>query len=85
MKIVSAKKHLVEIDKMLARSWLFCLDLEDVTEYITAVHVDLLDILQGFLYKLSGETTYSHYEVSLSKLNNLYNSAIVSGLVVQIV
>ncbi|MGH0119424.1 UNVERIFIED_CONTAM: hypothetical protein FKN15_024167 [Acipenser sinensis] len=74
MKIVSAKKHLVEIDKMLARSWLYCLDLEDVTEYITAVHVDLLDILQGFLYKLSGETTYSHYEKVLNLLSHIINN-----------
>ncbi|MBN3286120.1 RN213 ligase, partial [Polyodon spathula] len=74
MKIVSAKKHLVEIDKMLARSWLYWLDLEDVTEYISAVHVDLLDILQGFLYKLSGEITYSHYEVMLGLLMHIISN-----------
>ncbi|XP_058848399.1 E3 ubiquitin-protein ligase rnf213-alpha-like isoform X1 [Acipenser ruthenus] len=74
MKIISAKKHLVEIDKMLARSWLYCLDLEDVTEYIAAVHVDLLDILQGFLYKLSSEITYSHYEKVLNLLSHIINN-----------
>ncbi|KAG2461062.1 R213A ligase, partial [Polypterus senegalus] len=63
LDIIKAKKHLFEADKILARSCLYLMKLEDLSRYFEVVHVELLDVLYGLFHKLSG-IYYSNFEVS---------------------
>ncbi|XP_069050628.1 E3 ubiquitin-protein ligase rnf213-alpha isoform X2 [Lepisosteus oculatus] len=75
MKVMTANKHLVEVDRLVSRSWMCLLNLEDLAEYSSSVPVDLLDILHGFMFKLKQEISYSNYEVIQQLLSHLFSKA----------
>uniref|UniRef100_W5N459 RING-type E3 ubiquitin transferase n=1 Tax=Lepisosteus oculatus TaxID=7918 RepID=W5N459_LEPOC len=52
LALMVSNKHLVDIDRMLTRSWLCFLKIENFLEYESVFNLDLLDLLQGLLYKL---------------------------------
>ncbi|XP_039595909.1 E3 ubiquitin-protein ligase rnf213-alpha isoform X2 [Polypterus senegalus] len=73
LDIIKAKKHLFEADKILARSCLYLMKLEDLSRYFEVVHVELLDVLYGLFHKLSG-IYYSNFETVLELLLLLHTN-----------
>ncbi|XP_066560678.1 E3 ubiquitin-protein ligase rnf213-alpha [Amia ocellicauda] len=73
MKVFAAKKHLVEVDKLLPRSWICLLNMEDLLDYCSLVPVDLLDILHGFTFNLKEDICYSNFETTQKLLSYLFN------------
>ncbi|KAJ8263859.1 hypothetical protein GJAV_G00142200 [Gymnothorax javanicus] len=61
VKEMAAHKHLVQMDRLLARSWLYVLAVEGLTEFCSAVPVDLYEVLlrlsHGPLVQTSNEAT----------------------------
>ncbi|XP_058845819.1 E3 ubiquitin-protein ligase rnf213-alpha-like isoform X2 [Acipenser ruthenus] len=72
LALMSEKKHLVEVDRMLARSWLCFLRLEDLQGYLALIDVDLLDILRALLYKLY-TPPYNFCEICVQILRHVLN------------
>ncbi|XP_041076276.1 E3 ubiquitin-protein ligase rnf213-alpha-like isoform X2 [Polyodon spathula] len=72
LALMSENRHLVEVDRMLARSWLCFLRLEDLQEYLSVIDVDLLDILRTLLYKLY-TPAYNFCETCVQILRHVLN------------
>ncbi|MGH0136482.1 UNVERIFIED_CONTAM: hypothetical protein FKN15_010117 [Acipenser sinensis] len=72
LALMSEKKHLVEVDRMLARSWLCFLRLEDLQGYLALIDVDLLDVLRALLYKLY-TPPYNFCEICVQILRHVLN------------
>ncbi|XP_026862579.2 E3 ubiquitin-protein ligase rnf213-alpha [Electrophorus electricus] len=58
IKLMQKNLHLVEVDRLLARSWMCLMTLNDLVEYSTSIHVELLDILQVFILKTPADLSY---------------------------
>ncbi|KAM9457017.1 E3 ubiquitin-protein ligase rnf213-alpha-like isoform 2-T2 [Clarias gariepinus] len=59
LNLIKANHHLVEVDTLLARSWMFLMSIDELVEYITNIHVELLDMLQLFIMKTPADISYS--------------------------
>ncbi|KAJ8390750.1 hypothetical protein AAFF_G00101300 [Aldrovandia affinis] len=62
MEVMAAHKNLVEVDRLLARSWMYLLGVEAVGEYCSIVPVDLLDVLHWLLIRLQAKLSSSKHE-----------------------
>ncbi|KAL7869101.1 hypothetical protein AOLI_G00130890 [Acnodon oligacanthus] len=58
IKAMEAHKHLLDIDQLLARSWMCMLGLNNLTEYIAVIPADALDVLIMLCFKLDGRVSY---------------------------
>ncbi|XP_074870414.1 E3 ubiquitin-protein ligase RNF213 isoform X2 [Carettochelys insculpta] len=52
LQLMKGKKHLMEIDRTLVRSWISLLPLEDLVEFVTDLSIELLDCLLGIFHRL---------------------------------
>ncbi|XP_041646892.1 E3 ubiquitin-protein ligase rnf213-alpha-like isoform X2 [Cheilinus undulatus] len=75
IQIMKEHVHLAYIDRLLVRSWMFLLRLDDLKSFIESAQVELLDLLQHLSVKL--EITFTNYKALkelashlISKLSN---------------
>uniref|UniRef100_A0A8C0H5B1 RING-type E3 ubiquitin transferase n=1 Tax=Chelonoidis abingdonii TaxID=106734 RepID=A0A8C0H5B1_CHEAB len=52
LQLMKGKKHLMEVDTTLVRSWISLLPLGDLAEFLTDLSVELLDCLLGIYHRL---------------------------------
>uniref|UniRef100_A0A3B1KA78 Uncharacterized protein n=1 Tax=Astyanax mexicanus TaxID=7994 RepID=A0A3B1KA78_ASTMX len=64
LNLMKGNLHLVEMDRLVSRSWLYLMHIEELMECSTVVHVELLDMLQIFILKAPSDIFYSNYTVS---------------------
>ncbi len=57
--------HLVEVDKLLARSWMYLMTVDELVECSSSVQAELLDILQVFTMKCPTDINYYTSTVSI--------------------
>ncbi|KAM6957229.1 E3 ubiquitin-protein ligase rnf213-alpha-like [Aplochiton taeniatus] len=62
LKVMKTHCHLVEIDRLLARSWICLMTIEELKECDTLIHVELLDMLHIFHLRAPQDITYSSQE-----------------------
>lgn len=65
LNLMKANRHLVAVDTLLARSWMFLLSVDEMVEFSTNIHVELFDMLQLFILKAPAEISYSSSSVSV--------------------
>ncbi|KAG9267741.1 E3 ubiquitin-protein ligase rnf213-alpha [Astyanax mexicanus] len=58
MKVMKANKYLLDIDQLLARSWVCALGLNYVGECTTMIPVDFLDVLTMLSFRLDSKGSY---------------------------
>ena len=63
--------HLVEMDRLVSRSWMCLLTIEDLVECSVLINVELLDLLQVFTLKAPQDVTYSNKQVSWTLVSPL--------------
>lgn len=56
--------HLVEVDKLLARSWMYLMTVDELVECSSIIQAELLDILQIFTMKCPIDINYLTSTVS---------------------
>ncbi|XP_049324067.1 E3 ubiquitin-protein ligase rnf213-alpha isoform X2 [Astyanax mexicanus] len=61
LNLMKGNLHLVEMDRLVSRSWLYLMNIEELMECSTVVHVELLDMLQIFILKAPSDIFYSNY------------------------
>ncbi|XP_026134867.1 E3 ubiquitin-protein ligase rnf213-alpha-like isoform X3 [Carassius auratus] len=59
LNIMKTHGHLVEVDRLLARSWMFLMTVDELVECSSIIHVELLDFLQLFIMKCPEDLSYS--------------------------
>nr|XP_025041216.1 E3 ubiquitin-protein ligase RNF213-like [Pelodiscus sinensis] len=52
LQLMKGKKHLMDVDRTLVRSWISLLPLGDMAEFLTHFSVELLDCLLGIYYRM---------------------------------
>lgn len=65
MKVMKTHGHLVEVDRLLARSWMYLMTLNELVECNSLIHAELLDILQLFTMKCPEKISNSTSTVSI--------------------
>ncbi|KAF4115423.1 E3 ubiquitin-protein ligase rnf213-alpha isoform X2 [Onychostoma macrolepis] len=59
LNLMQTHGHLVEVDKLLARSWMYLMTVDELVECSSIIHAELLDILQLFTMKCPDDISYS--------------------------
>ncbi|XP_030645560.1 E3 ubiquitin-protein ligase rnf213-alpha-like [Chanos chanos] len=59
LNLMKSNGHLVEVDRLLSRSWMYILTINELVECSTIIPVDLLDLLLVFTLKSPAEVSYS--------------------------
>ncbi|XP_067280905.1 E3 ubiquitin-protein ligase rnf213-alpha isoform X2 [Pseudorasbora parva] len=59
LNLMKVHGHLVEVDRLLARSWMYLMPVDGLIECSSIIHVELLDILHLFTMKCSDDISYS--------------------------
>uniref|UniRef100_A0A8C3XRT9 RING-type E3 ubiquitin transferase n=1 Tax=Chelydra serpentina TaxID=8475 RepID=A0A8C3XRT9_CHESE len=66
LRLMKGKRHLMEVDRTLVRSWISLLPLGDLAEFLTDFSVELLDCLLGIYHRLQNTSiTLRSWEVCL--------------------
>lgn len=68
LNLMKTNLHLVEVDRLLARSWMFLMSVDELVECSTNFHIELLDMLQLFTLKAPADISYSNSTVSVKIL-----------------
>lgn len=68
LNLMKANPYLVEVDRLLVRSWMFLISLDELEDCSDNVHVELLDMLQLFIHKAPADISYSSSTVSVKIL-----------------
>lgn len=79
LNLMKANPYLVEVDRLLVRSWMFLISLDELVECRVIIHVELLDMLQLFILKAPADISYSSSTVSVKIL--LYEDG--NGTIIQ--
>ncbi|XP_016095221.1 E3 ubiquitin-protein ligase rnf213-alpha-like isoform X1 [Sinocyclocheilus grahami] len=58
LNLMKTHGHLVEVDKLLARSWMYLMTVEELVECSSIIQAELLDILQLFTMKCPNDITF---------------------------
>lgn len=61
---MKAYSYLVEVDRLLGRSWMYLMTTEDLVECSSIIEVELLDMLHVFTMKAPLDVGYMNHEVS---------------------
>lgn len=64
LNVMEKHSHLMEVDPLLVRSCLCLMPFDGLTECLTSINIELLDILQVFLNKAPQEISASVVTVS---------------------
>ncbi|KAL1277475.1 hypothetical protein QQF64_024148 [Cirrhinus molitorella] len=59
LNLMKTHGHLVEVDKLLARSWMYLMTIDELVGCSSIVQAELLDILQLFTMKFPTDINYS--------------------------
>ncbi|TRY85502.1 hypothetical protein DNTS_016006 [Danionella cerebrum] len=62
LNLMKKHEHLMEVDRLLTRSWMFLMTVDELKECLSFFRVDLLDFLQIFLMKCPEDIEYSSFE-----------------------
>lgn len=73
LNLMKTYGHLVEVDRLLARSWMYLMTVDEWAECSSIIHVELLDILQLFSMKCPNDINYSTSTVSIKPYIYIYN------------
>lgn len=65
LNLMEKHGHLVEVDKLLARSWMYLMTVDELVKCSSIIHAELLDILQLFTMKCPDDISYSTSTVSV--------------------
>ncbi|XP_043383569.1 E3 ubiquitin-protein ligase RNF213 isoform X3 [Chelonia mydas] len=68
LQLMKGKKHLMEVDRTLVRSWISLLPLEDLAEFLTVLSVELLDCLLGIYHRLQNTKITLRSSETIEKL-----------------
>ncbi|XP_048674799.2 E3 ubiquitin-protein ligase RNF213 isoform X3 [Caretta caretta] len=68
LQLMKGKKHLIEVDRTLVRSWISLLPLQDLAEFLTDLSVELLDCLLGIYHRLQNTKITLHSSEMIEKL-----------------
>lgn len=66
LNLMKDNLHLVKIDRLLARSWTYLINIDDLVQCSTKIHVELLDMLHIFTLKAPSDVSYSNSTVSVA-------------------
>ncbi|XP_055509816.1 E3 ubiquitin-protein ligase rnf213-alpha isoform X2 [Leucoraja erinacea] len=69
LELMSKSKHLMEVDRLLARSWFTLLPSKALPDYLKMVTPNLLDVLQGIIQRLKTRS------ISMESLNRVLKLA----------
>ncbi|XP_056587886.1 E3 ubiquitin-protein ligase rnf213-alpha-like [Triplophysa dalaica] len=61
LNLMKTHGYLVEVDRLLARSWMYLVTVDELVECSSIIHVELQDILQVFTMKCPDNINYSSY------------------------
>ncbi|XP_054875809.1 E3 ubiquitin-protein ligase rnf213-alpha-like [Poeciliopsis prolifica] len=61
IKLIKDHAYLVDIDRLLVRSWMSLLHLEDLMNFLNKVQVELLDILRYMHFSMKSNIDHSFY------------------------
>uniref|UniRef100_H3BBI9 RING-type E3 ubiquitin transferase n=1 Tax=Latimeria chalumnae TaxID=7897 RepID=H3BBI9_LATCH len=67
LKMMIEHQYLMEVDRILPRSWFCLIGLEHLTDYISAVRLSTLDVLSGLYHRASWLKILGHLQ---NKLND---------------
>ncbi|XP_059403390.1 E3 ubiquitin-protein ligase rnf213-alpha-like [Carassius carassius] len=67
LSLMKTHEHLVEIDRLLARSWMYLMTVDELVECDSFIHAELLDILLIFTMKCPKEIS-NRNSTSISKI-----------------
>ncbi|XP_029455051.1 E3 ubiquitin-protein ligase RNF213 isoform X2 [Rhinatrema bivittatum] len=74
LSLMKSKKHLLEMDKTLVRSWFCLLPQKDLVDFLTEMPMDLSDVLQGTYYRLQeNNMSYGDFEMVETLLKKVLN------------
>lgn len=59
--------YLMDIDRLVARSWMFLLHLDDLMSFLENVQVELLDVLHYMQISMKSNINPSSYKVCILK------------------
>ncbi|XDV14216.1 hypothetical protein PO909_002393 [Leuciscus waleckii] len=59
LNLMKTHGHLVEVDRLLARSWMYLMTVDELVECSSIIHVELLEILHLFTMKCPNDISYS--------------------------
>ncbi|XP_066519298.1 E3 ubiquitin-protein ligase rnf213-alpha-like [Hoplias malabaricus] len=58
MKVMGVHKYLIDIDQLLARSWMYVIDLNNLIEYTSVIPGDVLDVFIMLSFRLDCNIRY---------------------------
>lgn len=68
MKIINSHRHLIEIDPILLRSYLYLIPFDELLECNGKLHIELLDMLDIFLHKAPADISFATVKVRGNKV-----------------
>ncbi|XP_042587954.1 E3 ubiquitin-protein ligase rnf213-alpha-like isoform X2 [Cyprinus carpio] len=71
LNLIKTHRHLVEVDRLLARSWMYLMTIDELVECSSFIHAELLDILRIFTMKCPNEIPNSASKSILKVLEDI--------------
>ncbi|KAJ7989846.1 hypothetical protein DPEC_G00308720 [Dallia pectoralis] len=78
MNAIKSNDHLVEVDRLTLRSWMYLMTIEDLVECALLVNVELLDMLNLFFMKAPQDISYSNSQYVSETLSHI-QSLLIEG------
>ncbi|XP_029363545.1 E3 ubiquitin-protein ligase rnf213-alpha [Echeneis naucrates] len=75
LNLMKNQSYLMEVDPLLARSFLYLMSIDELMECTNHIHVELLDMLQVFVHKAE-RITYSNFETVSHILSHIQENLI---------
>ncbi|XP_051570261.1 E3 ubiquitin-protein ligase rnf213-alpha isoform X1 [Myxocyprinus asiaticus] len=79
LNLMKTHGHLVEVDRLLARTWMYLMTIDELFECSSIIHAELLDILQAFIMKCPNDISYSTSTSVSETLANIQSQLLENG------
>ncbi|XP_045076975.1 E3 ubiquitin-protein ligase rnf213-alpha-like isoform X2 [Coregonus clupeaformis] len=76
LNLMKNNGHLVEMDRLVSRSWMCLLPIEDLMECSVLINVELLDLLHVFTLRAPQDVTYSNNQYVSDTLSYIQSNLI---------
>eukprot|EP00063_Salmo_salar_P083286 XP_014058121.1 PREDICTED: E3 ubiquitin-protein ligase RNF213-like isoform X2 [Salmo salar] len=76
LNLMKNNGHLVEMDRLVSRSWMCLLPIEDLMECSVLINVELLDLLHVFTLRAPQDVTYSNNQYVSDTLSHIQSNLI---------
>ncbi|KAM9474594.1 E3 ubiquitin-protein ligase rnf213-alpha-like [Salvelinus alpinus] len=76
LNLMKNNGHLVEMDRLVSRSWMCLLTIEDLMECSVIINVELLDLLHVFTLRAPQDVTYSNKQYVSDTLSHIQSNLI---------